>query len=207
MQQQAAVIAADYGAIKILGDPPAPLRAAINSLECLHSTYDRLPGATVGDSSRSCVFSATTVRDVLRRQGFDARCAPVTVAMCSHKDGKRTDLAVGAKHNRKLAPGKWNGHLVTICDDYLIDMTLYGYGPPEWRGPRGMMAVRLRPPGYGTLLGLTILAHLRTKARDGYEFEILWLDNPANTRWLAMRDAHPSWSHRQVVDKLIAKTP
>lgn len=193
-----------YGGVLFASDPPPPLRDAMESLGLLHSVYDRLPGTTAGDSSRSCVFSATTARDTLRAYGFaSARCASVTVAMCAHRNGTRTDFAVGKKHDRKLASNKWNGHLVTLCDDYLIDLTLYAYGPPQWLGPRGMIVLRQRPKGYARLLDLDVLAHLQVEASHGYLFEILWLNNPDNQSWLSMRDARMTPEKKRAVGSLL----
>lgn len=195
----------NYGGVLFASDPPPTLRAAMESLGLLHSVYDRLPGATAGDSSRSCVFSATTARDTLRAHGFvSARCASVTVAMCAHRNGTRTDFAIGRKHDRKLPSNKWNGHLVTLCDDYLIDLTLYG--PPQWLGPRGMIALRQRPKGYARLLDLDVIAHLQVKASHGYSFEILWLDNPDNQSWLSMRDARMTPEKKRVIETLSLPT-
>lgn len=193
------------GEMSIFGDLAPELLGALSVIASdMHRTFDAIPGATAGDSKASCVFSATTVRDVLRRVGLlDARCVPVSVYMIAERNKQRIFTGgVGIKHDKPLADRKWNGHLVTLCQDYLIDCTLYAHKPPAWLGPRGMMALRLRPSGFGKVAGLPVRALLTSEAsQHGLRFEMAWAET-TNHGWMSQRDAKMTPERRTVVDKL-----
>jgi len=110
----------------------------------LHQTLALSGYATKGQ----CILCSLTVRDFLQDIGFKgARVQPVAfVVRTDTKAGKTLhSLGIGVPQDQRQLKGKWNGHLVVIVDDWLIDTTLYQAQRPQWPALPGMMAIPLIP--------------------------------------------------------------
>ena len=165
-------------AMALTGTPSPALRGALSVIaERLHETFDRYPGFEPGASRRSCVQSALVVRDFLQSLGIEARVAPVAAVTMAIRDGKPRVLGhVGSEDGKPRNPTRWNGHIVTIADGYLIDPTLKQVSAvlPD------MAAVPLVTGK--TSMNLPVLSQLAFNAA-GDAVVMQWLDTPRNTYW------------------------
>lgn len=165
-------------AMALIGSPSPALRGALSVVaDRLHETFDRYPGFEPGASRRSCVQCALVVRDFMQSLGIEARVAPVAAVTMAIRDGKPRVLGhVGSEDGKPRNPTRWNGHIVTIADGYLIDPTLKQVSAvlPE------MAAVPLVTGK--TSMNLPVLSQLAFNT-DGEAVVMQWLDTPRNTYW------------------------
>jgi hypothetical protein len=200
------------GDLMMVGVPPGKLiKALVVIADTLHQEYSRQPWIAHPDTSKdSCVLCALTVRDFLRKIGFeDARAIPVCVAMQATKNGELLhSLGIGHPEGARKEKGRWPGHLVVTVPSagYLIDSVLYGARRRQWPHLPGMMAVPLQPGAISRVFGLEPLAGIQSDAAsDSYEFTLVWLDNPDNMAWRQGKDAREKWRRKPVVKAMLDK--
>lgn len=184
-------------AMALIGVPSPALRGALSVVaERLHETFDRYPGFEPGASRRSCIQSALVVRDFLQSLGIEARVAPVAAVTLAIRDGKpRVVGHVGSEDGKPRNPTRWNGHIVTIADGYLIDPTLKQVSSvlPE------MAAVPLVEGK--TSMGLPVLSQFAFNAA-GDAVVMQWLDTPRNTYWTKGLEPAANRARREVMAAL-----
>jgi hypothetical protein len=180
------------GDMTVLERPPAKLLKALAVIaDGLHQGFDLQPRIQPGKSKESCVLCALTVRDFLRKVGFErARVAPVFTGMWAWDGDKPLhSLGMGEPDDTQRREGHWPGHMVVVAAGYVIDTTLYGAVRPAWPQLTPMMAV---PTGTSQhrWKGLRLIAgaSLEDSDRPGYAFDVFWFDNPSNTSWHAGPD-------------------
>jgi hypothetical protein len=75
----------------------------------------------------NCILASGALMDLLRKLDVDARCVRAEVAV-SPRTGERHAYILGSlgDGSRRPAaePGMWNGHLVVVAGDVLLDPTL-----------------------------------------------------------------------------------
>lgn len=198
------------GDMLVIGEPPARLLRPLAVIaDGLHRGFELQPNIRPGISKESCVLCALTVRDVLREAGFErARVAPVATIMWATENGKELhSLGIGDPDDQRSAPAdRWVGHLVVVAAGYLIDATLYRAIRPAWSDMSPMIALPLNPKrSHRRIRMLDVLAGgvFTDDERPGYEFHVVWLDNPTNKGWLAGPDRE-SARRAGVVDALLA---
>jgi len=192
--------------------PPPKLMKALAVITTIHDEYAKLPWLRHPDVSKeSCVMCALTVRDFLQRIGFkDARVRSVTMIIKAKRGEEELhSLGIGTPMDRKVAPGKWAGHLVTTVDDFLIDTTLAPSKRPQWPDLTDIVAMQMfeepkghRPPLPDHALWPIAAAHL--DAEDGSLIEMVYLDRPDNQSWKTGGDAKKD-RRRPVVDALVKR--
>jgi hypothetical protein len=194
------------GELQVIGSyqsakPPAKLIKALAVIaDRLHPAFDaRIPK---GKSKESCVLCALTVRDFLRTIGFAARVEPVSFYAIARRDGVQLhSIGIGAAGAGEVRPGKWNGHLVTIVADWLIDTTLYQAQRPAWPHLPAMIAIPISHLNHN---GTPILAALRMDGDDGYLFDAAWMLRP-NRSWRLGPDAFDKRRRDPVTWKLVER--
>lgn len=197
----------ELGDLTVLGSHPAKLVKAFAVIAAeLHPAFDAQGWIVPGRSQGQCILATLAARDFLRRIGFaDARARPVMVVMQAHKGGKVLhSLGIGAPET-PAREDAWNGHLVVTIGSTrsLIDVALFPCRRPQWPGLTGMLAVRVSRRMAVEQYGLCGLAGFRyAEPDDGYDFEMLWLDNPANTSWTTAPDTAAE-RRMAVVDRLV----
>jgi hypothetical protein len=103
----------------------------------------------------------------------------------------------------KVGPTNWNGHLVAVCQQYLIDTTLYPVLRAHWPHLTGMMAVPIPETiSLPRLFGLRPFASVAFED-DDYAHSMVWLDRPGATRWKRGPDTQP-WRRVITVAELLA---
>jgi hypothetical protein len=192
------------GDMQLVGEPPLPLIKACSVIAlAMHQAYDQSPWLQHGKSKTSCVLSALTVRDFLRRAGWKAaQVAPAyllvrafdaagndvwSVGVGDHHAVQRELLPLGGQLSGRRLPENddfnWSGHLVVKAGGYIIDPTLYQCARPAWPELPGMMATPLDPPDEPALFGMQPLACMSGEREDGFRILTAWLDQPWNTGW------------------------
>jgi hypothetical protein len=162
----------------------------------------------VNKSKESCVLCSLTVRDFLRRVGFDANVRSVATIMRATQDDKELhSLGIGSPEDPRVAPeGYWTGHMVVLVDRYLIDTTLYRARRPAWPDLAGMMALPIAAPQErGQLYGLDVITGATIGGDDGYQFDIAWLDYRKNRSWRRGPDARDRGRREPVVRRMIER--
>lgn len=199
--------------MQIIGNPPPKLARALAVIDStLHNSFDLRGDMDIGKSKDSCVLCALTVRDFLRALDMPARVTPVTLVMWANEHGEQLhSLGVGTPHDRQVIPGRWNGHLVTTVNRWLIDCVLYQSQRPQWEGLSGMMALQLLPrvnrptlpiyPNHPVIAGMA--ARDNDPGRETYEFAMAWLDRPENQSWREGPDARDAARRAGVVQHLL----
>lgn len=192
--------AIELGDMTVIGSPPPKLWKALAVIvDQLHPTFAKQPWIEHKNKSKeSCVLSSLAVRDFLWALSFlNAHVRPVATAMRAMRKGEVLhSLGVGMPDGEMYArtPRRfWNGHLVVVVDGFVIDTTLHRMRRPQWPKLAGMLALPLKPPTDELVYGLKPIAGGGVWLNPSTSFEIIYLDNPGNSRWTEGGDAREFW--------------
>jgi hypothetical protein len=129
----------------------------------------------------TCIMQSLAVRDYLLRLGFAAKVKTVMLLARSLEHGKEIySLGMGIKNHR--VADAWNGHLVTVCNNLLIDPTFPVRPAWSWMAtcPAVPMIPRDRRPFF-TLsrpgenpITRPVIAQIN-KTEGNYEFAAFWI--------------------------------
>lgn len=197
----------DFPDLTILGTPP---EAFIKAMRVASTNLHQFFRPIFGENSKtSCVLSSLTLRDFLFQAGFrDVEVRPVKTIMKAVRGGEELNsVGIGYSHGGKADIGRWTGHMV-VCSpslNYVIDTTLFQAKRDAWPFLPGMMAVPIHnQQTIQEIFGLkTITGFKITVPEDDYSFEIIWLDDPTNTKWKEAPDTSKR-RREPVVQKLTA---
>lgn len=204
------------GDMTVVGDVPPKLCKALAVIaDTLHPEFGRQPWIAHPDKSKeSCVLCSLAVRDFLHRIGFaEATCRSVAVVMKAWQGEQELhSLGIGVPGTPPPGPeeGRWCGHSVVWLPSSktLIDTTLYPAIRPQWPDLSPMFALRCDEPvpseRYAGLKAITALSMTDTDV-EGYEFGMMWLDNPRNPPPTKGNDADEEWRRAVVVAAMHAK--
>lgn len=193
-----------YGELVPVAPPPPHLAGHLSVIGGhLHQVFDWHPiGA--GQSRKSCVHSSLAVRDYLRALGFAAEAVPVALVIRAVKAGKQSYLhSIGSEHHERPAP-KWNGHMVVVCDGWLIDPTFSQFKADAVPNMPDMIAA---PLGSGEALGLKVLASARRNIGPNHDAAFMWLHTPKNEGWRVWDDKPKRELRHSVVRMLLGVSP
>jgi hypothetical protein len=197
--------------MEMVGDPPPKLVKALAVIaDKLHPTFARQPWIEhAAKSKESCVLSSLAVRDFLVGIGFiAAQVRPVaTVMRAMRGDEQLHSLGVGIPGALDHTPRHWNGHMVVQVEGYLIDSTLYRMARPQWPGLAGMMTLPLEAPSDPSYraYGLRPISGLGLVYEPDTFFELMYLDNGANTSWQRGGDACERWRREAAVAAMVER--
>jgi hypothetical protein len=155
---------------------------------CLHAEYAKpIHNLSHPDKSKeSCILSSLTVRDYLRRSGFErASVASVMLVIDAEQDGEQIN-SLGLGHPAAIGTG-WSGHLVVVVNGWIIDTTMYPAIRPAWSHLPGMVAAPVRRDGSGRE-GMRTMSSV-SQTVGGYRLTLTWLENPSNVGWINAPDA------------------
>ena len=189
----------------VQGSPSPVLRDALAVAAQIHSVFDR--HADKGTSATSCVHASLALADFLNQAGIAAEALPVAVVIRAMQDGRQTHLHRVGSANYERPKGIWNGHMVVVADQFLIDPTFRQFNSPSLSGLPDMLAL---PSSEGQLLGLRLLARFGASQKPGQVYNVAWLHTPANTGWQAWDDKQKQGIRKAVVTALLrqhAKLP
>ncbi len=177
-------------------------------------------------SQGRCIISSMIVMDALLELGYSSAIElPVQVIAVNQKaiDGRKyinenQDLAkedldaYALKANEdgahivdcgnpmdKQQPGKWAGHLVTLVDGYLIDLTLGQTARPEKCIYTSAVAV----PVYDNV-DLEVKGSLISRVGQKGRLEVVWLSQPESLKYQQSPNYNPTRRHK-IVKKLMVK--
>ena len=193
---------------------PKLVKAAA-ALAGIHELFDELERLRYpGRSKDSCILSACTARDFLRRIGYrDAVCLPVLAmvrafrgdnevwsvgvgdhtAMAKHIPGWSVQPRVDTARHGPTGMG-WNGHLVAVVPSakVFVDLTLYQLAKPYWPSLPGMVmaATDDQATTYEMWPGMLSLAAMSGIEDDGTKVIMAWARQPWNNSWKQAPDAH-----------------
>lgn len=195
----------------VLGDMPPKLWKALAVIaDTLHPEFARQPWIAHADKSKeSCVLCSLAVADFLSDIGFDARVRPVvTVLKAWNGEVELHSAGIGVPGTPRVED-RWVGHLIVWLEasKTLIDTTLYPVIRPAWKELPPMIAAQcIDGGGKDRPFGLKPIAALSMTDDDvpGYEFGIMYLDNPRNTSWRKGGDAE-AWRRAVVVAAMRTK--
>jgi len=169
--------------MNIAGNPPPALALALIDLSRIHDVLDCFHPLTSGMSRGSCISCTLIACEFLRERGIDSEPRSVIAGAVQEVNGRRVASPLVGADSGPCAPNQWRGHLVTLADGYIIDLTLYAL---TWRGPRGMFADPLAKGG--TINKLLVLGRHEHRDVNGI-FQVFWLDNASNQTWRLQPDA------------------
>lgn len=193
-----------YGELVAVAPPPPQLDGHLKLIgERLHQVFDRHPiGA--GQSRKSCVHSSLAARDYLVSCGLHAAAVPVALVIRALKDGQQSYMfSIGSDKHERPVP-KWKGHMVVVCDGWLIDPTFSQFKADAVPNMPDMIAV---PSGSGEALGLKVLASARRNIGPNHDAAFMWLHTPKNEGWRVWDDKPRRELRHSVVRMLLGVSP
>lgn len=195
------------GQMLVIGTPSPKLAKALAVIaDGLHAGFDLAGRIPVNKSKESCVLVSLTARDFLRQIGFDARERSSSVVMRAERGGTELhSLGVGVEDNPATPePGYWNGHMVVLVENYLIECTLFRARRPAWPDLPPMFAV---PRVEGEqIFGKPVIAQatITDDAPPGdYRLDVVWVDFRKNRGWRRGPDACDMVRRLPVVRRLV----
>jgi hypothetical protein len=198
------------GNMLVLGTPSPKLAKALAVIaDGLHTGFDLASDVPVNKSKESCVLAALTARDFLRQIGLDARERSSSVVMRAERGGTELhSLGVGGFEDnpREADPGYWNGHMVVLVENYLIECTLYRAVRPAWPDLPPMFALPCGEHEGERIFDKPVLATatITDDAPPGdYRFDIIWLDFRKNRGWRRGPDGRDMLRRLPVVRRLV----
>lgn len=193
-----------FGEMVAVGQPMGAVADALETIgNHLHSTFDRHPTAK-GQSRKSCVHSSLAVRDYLVSCGLNAAAVPVALVIRALKDAQQSYLfSIGSDKHERPVP-KWKGHMVVVCDGWLIDPTFSQFKADAVPNMPDMIAA---PLGSGEALGLKLLASARRNIGPNHDAAFMWLHTPKNEGWRVWDDKTKRELRHSVVRMLLGVSP
>jgi hypothetical protein len=170
----------------------------------LQEVLDFLPA--VKFAGNCCILASLAIRDVLRRLGHPAEVRSVALNIKAHLDGlplHEVGVGMNALWGTPYEGKNWDGHLVTVVGDTLIDPTFYEARRESWSWVPDVAVVpkaRRKPPLVNH--GLPVLARLETAER-GYEFRADWLAYSRNRGWEKSPDHLRPERRRIIVEQVL----
>lgn len=181
----------------VVGKPAAKLSAALEVIgRSLHATFDQFKALPADYSRMSCIQSALTTRDYLKACGIKSIVVPVRLVMLITQLGqKQIEYTIGQVEHSPAVVDIWRGHLVTLCDGFLIDAALYRAARIQ---PRKLVPMAAVPASRGPSL-----AQLSAQGPD-FRVDINWSHTPANTGWMDFDDTRTAILRGLVIKKMLA---
>lgn len=184
------------GDLLILGNPGAKLGAGLEVIAgSLHSSFDELRMLPADYSRMSCIQAAMTARDFLNACGINSIVVPVQLVVTVVQPNKpRIIYTIGQAGNHMPEGEEWKGHLVTLCDGFLIDPALYRTVEIQ---PVPLLAMAAIPAS-----NTPLLARMNA-AGDGFSVEISWLHTAGNIGWKVGNNKRTAQVRAVVVKKML----
>jgi hypothetical protein len=197
------------GDMTVLGQPPPKLAKALAVIAgTLHQEYAADPHMATPDKSKeSCILCSLTVRDFLHNIGLiDAVVQPVALVVYATRAGEQLHSAGCGEPDAPQRDGRWNGHMVTVVNRWLIDATIYQIAPrPAWPDLGGMMALPLTDLKISRWHGMRGIAGADMVDPDtDYCCSVRWYDARQNKRWRDAPDTKPI-RRAVVVDTMVRR--
>jgi hypothetical protein len=162
--------------------------AARRVAACLHPTIEAKARREAGHSRRACILASLVARDALRRLGLPALVAAAIFRVRRRRRGAPTrELIIGSPDLRD-EPGFWNGHMVVLCEGWLLDFTLLQARASGWPRLPAMLAAPLRHAGEALAGRFPRLAAVTCVSGA---VDAVWFSRAGNTSWRAATDADP----------------
>lgn len=189
-----------FGEMVLLGEPQEKLlRAMAVVADTLHLAYDAV--SPPGWSKTACIRSSRTVELFFQRIGLDAQSRPVALLLTinNHADKQATVRLIGSEDGRANNSPGWNGHMITICEGFLIDPTFSQID--KTRKLPTMLA--LPTADLPVVLNLKPLARFQAAAH-GKLLVARWLDTPKSRTWMKVTDPNSPKLSRNDVEEIVS---